>query len=580
MITNIVDKKALRNLQLNALKVISDSIETSAGPMGSDSQICRDAANGNKQNVPMAINTYTKDGHTILSSIFFGDIISDSVKANLMTITTNIVKKIGDGTTSAVLLSRIIFEVLVKLEESSNIPPRILAKRFKDAVVEIQKDIRTRKKDFTPETAYKIAYISSNGSEEVATAIKDMYEKYGKDLFIEVQTSPNKDSFLKEFDGMSLNTGYNNVAFMNDLKKGNCVINHPSIYYFKDPVDTREQIGYLVSIIGHNIVEPYNKGNFKSVVPTVIFAKHISKDASGELDRILSFMDYYNDPSRIQQKPPLLIVSNIHQEEELDDLARMCNCKPIQKYINADKQKDDQEKGIAPTYKNAFEFGGKADLVKSDASSTVVINPVLMHDDKGNLSETYKASIEHLRAELKKAETETNNLNVLGALRRRINSLNSKAVTYFIGGVTATDRDALKYLVDDAVLNCRSAATNGVGYAANTEGFISSEKMYKKHSDDDIYKAIYDSYKEVIRKLYHTNPDIAENMDIEDIYQNLLDGKGVLNIITEKYDKSILSSIETDPAILECISRIVTLMINCTQCILPNTNYNKYGRLD
>ena len=576
--SNIVEKEILRMIQKDTLSELAKSVGTSAGPIGADTQISKDGSNGKQEN-PFAINVYTKDGHTILSSINFDDIISDSVKSNLTTITSNVVKRIGDGTTSAVLMSDIVFNKLVELEEKETRykVPRFLINDFKAAVTEIQKKIRENKREFNPEAAYNIAYISSNGNEKLATDIKNIYEKYGNEVFIEAEASPNKESYIRELDGMSLNTGYTNVSFMTDLKTMVSEIKNPKIYYFKDPVDTPEQIAFLCSIINHNIVKPYSENNFAAAMPTVILAKHVSRDASGQLDKILSFMDQFNNPERISLKPPLLMVSNIHQEEELDDIARLCGCREIQKYLDLKQQAADQEAGIAPTMENIWEFFGEAETVRADATSTVVINPSKMYNEDGELSELYKASLSNLQAQLNQMEAETNDLNILGSLRRRINSLNSKAITYFVGGVTATDRDSLKYLVDDSILNCRSAAKDGVGYAANTEGFVACSKLAEENPDNKMYALLVDCYKELLARLYGTNPALTDKMD--DIYDGILKGEGPVNILTEKHDKNVLSSIETDAAILECISRIITLMITCTQCILPTSAYNKYGNI-
>ena len=576
--SNIVEKDIVRMIQKDTLSVLAKSVGTSAGPIGADTQISKDGSKG-KQDVPFAINVYTKDGHTILSSINFDDIISDSVKSNLTTITSNVVKRIGDGTTSAVLMSDIVFNKLVELEKSETRykVPRFLINDFKAAVTEIQKKIRENKREFNPEAAYNIAYISSNGNEELATDIKNIYEKYGNDVFIEAEASPTKESYIRELDGMSLNTGYTNVSFMTDLKTMVAEIHNPKIYYFKDPVDTPEQIAFLCSIINHNIIKPYSENNFGAAIPTVILAKHVSRDASGQLDKILSFMDGFNDPGRIALKPPLLMVSNIHQEEELDDIARLCGCKEIQKYLDPKQQDADQKAGVAPTLENIWEFYGEAETVRADATSTVVINPSRMYDENGELSEVYKASLSNLQAQLAQLENETNDLNVLGSLRRRINSLNSKAITYFVGGVTATDRDSLKYLVDDSILNCRSAAKDGVGYAANTEGFLACSALAKENPDNKMYALLEDCYRELLARLYGTNPALTDRL--EEIYEGILEGKGPMNIITEEFDKNVLSSIETDAAILECISRVITLMITCTQCVLPTSAYNKYGNI-
>ena len=40
-------------------------------------------------------------------------------------------------------------------------------------------------------------------------------------------------------------------------------------------------------------------------------------------------------------------------------------------------------------------------------------------------------------------------------------------IDFLVGGITIADRNNLKASVEDAVLNCRSAAKYGVGYGAN-----------------------------------------------------------------------------------------------------------------
>ena len=68
--SNIVEKDIVRMIQKDTLSVLAKSVGTSAGPIGADTQISKDGSKG-KQDVPFAINVYTKDGHTILSSINF-----------------------------------------------------------------------------------------------------------------------------------------------------------------------------------------------------------------------------------------------------------------------------------------------------------------------------------------------------------------------------------------------------------------------------------------------------------------------------------------------------------------------------
>ena len=65
----------------------------------------------------------------------------------------------------------------------------------------------------------------------------------------------------------------------------------------------------------------------------------------------------------------------IHQEDLLEDIAHMCGAPLIKKYLNPDIQKEDIDKGLAPTPETIRDFCGSADLVVSDLSKTKFINP-------------------------------------------------------------------------------------------------------------------------------------------------------------------------------------------------------------
>ena len=49
-----------------------------------------------------------------------------------------------------------------------------------------------------------------------------------------------------------------------------------------------------------------------------------------------------------------------------------------------------------------------------------------------------------------------------------------------------------------------------------------------------------------------------------------------MNVVTKSFDKSVLSSIDTDICIINTISKIVTIMATANQFVLPTLNINKY----
>ena len=556
IISNVVNKNTMREVQSETLTVLKDSLMNSFGPMGSNTIIYKDNM----------LTKYSKDGHTILSNIQFQDVIEKSVKADLEDITRHVVKNIGDGTTSSVILSSLIFEELKNIEAEKGIRPYHIIKEFKDAVSEIKEKISSNNQEFTPQTAYDITYISTNGNEEVSENIRNIYEKYGKDVFVDVSISNTNESYLKTYDGMTLETGYSDTAYINDSKKGVCNLRSPQIFSFEDPIDTPEMMRLFDSILQQNIMNPY-QGVGGAPVPTVILAPTLSRDMSSYMAKLVEFMYRFEDETT---KPPFLLITNIHQREQFADISRLCDCKPIKKYINADQHKLDIEQGLAATPETVLSFAGKADIVESDLSKTKFVNPKLMHDENGELSTQFNTLVNFLESELKKAYEENEDVQFIGTLKRRINSLKANMVEYLVGGVSASDRDSLRDLVEDSVLNCRAAARHGVGYGANFEGFRAASRF--KHKGG-MYEIIYKAYNELISILYSTS--LAPE-DVDSMIEKSLFVESPCNLRTGEFDGKVLCSITTDIVVLDAISQIITLMFTSNQFLTPTPVHNKY----
>lgn len=557
--SNIVKKEKMREVQSETLEVIKESLINSFGPMGSNTVITKKDM----------LTKYSKDGHSILSEIKFVAPIEESVRQDLEDITRHIVKNVGDGTTSAIILSSIIFEKLKELENKYT--PYELIRDFKAAVELIKTEIKNNAREFNADRAYDISLISTNGNVEVAQNMKNIYERFGTDVFIDVSISNTTDSLIKEYDGMTLTTGYSDTAYINDKKKGVCSLRNPRIYMFEDPVDTAEMMTLLVTIIEENIMSAYRAGADKSPVPTVVMAPMISRDMGSYITQLVEFMFNFDG----DQKPPFLMITDMHQKEQLSDIARMCGCKPIKKYINPELQKKDVEMGLAPTLETIVEFYGQADIVESDALKTKFVNPSLMHDKEGNLSETFNTLLKFLQIELEKAIEGNEDNNVTGTLKRRINSLKANMVEYLVGGVSMSDRDAVRDLVEDSVLNCRAAAREGVGYGANFEALIAADKLSRleENRGNIVLSAIYEAYITLVQELYSTryNKEIASKKFTESMIKGM-----PINLKTDEFDGRVLCSITSDIIVLDAISQIITLMFTSNQFLCPTAQQNKY----
>lgn len=584
IINNVVPKAEMNKIQLKVLQELSDVLTNSFGPLGSNTCIKRENA----------MNEYTKDGHTILSNIQYNGVMEQSIKDDIESITRHIVKTVGDGTTSAIIMSEIIFRsILNKMKEDHeaghSIAPFRYIRILQSVVDEICEAIKKQGKEATPDDIYDIAMISTNGNQYVSDLLRRLYTDYGMNVFIDVAASNGTEFVIKAYDGMTFDTGYYDTNYVTDPKKNIAEVPNPEVYLFEHPVDTAEMAVLLDGIISRNIVKPYMEMNSNpqsqaQMIPTVVICPKISQDLSAYLSSINDMQSKLPAGNKL----PFCLISNVTQGDQIMDIIDMCGGKPLRKYIDADLYKHDLEKGLAPTPDTVYQWAGHCEKAVISSSNSTFINPVDKFDEKGNLSNKYKVLLEALKTELKRAEDEGDNLQHRGNLKRRINSLESNMVELMVGGISMSDRDALRALVEDAVKNCRSAAQNGVGFGANVNGFLTtSTAVMMIHHDDDIPAAgsdkaiantmkhlLHDAYYELQTRLLFTVLQSARDVDqkIKLIYANCLP----INLLSGEPDEKVKSSIMSDVIILQTVVKIVSLMVTCNQFMTPSALHNVY----
>lgn len=568
IMNNVVSKNTMRKIQSNTLSELSDILKNSFGPNGSNACI-------KKEN---ALSRYTKDGHTIIGALHYNGIIEQSIKDDIESITRHIVKTVGDGTTSAVVLSSIIFDKIIKLEDGYR--PSTITRKLENCVNVISEEIKQSATVMTIEDVYDIAMISTNGDHHLASLLRDIYNEFGNSVFIDVTPSTNEETMIKSYNGMTLNTGYCDSCYVTNTKNNTSEVDNPEVYFFEHPIDTRELGVYLDAIISNNIIQPCNigakTGNYSSIKPTVIFAPTISQDVSSLMDSLVSTMASMPVNNRL----PICIITSYHETAQLMDLAKMCGAKMIRKYIDNKIYESDVQNGLAPTPETIFNWAGKCDKVVAHSDKTIFIRPSKMYNDDGSYSNLYDNMVAFLEAEIKKSTESGDNIREIGTLKRRLHSLKSNMVELFIGGITQADRDATRDLVEDAVLNLRSAAKNGVGYAANMSAVMAIHNLLINHVyctelEKEIYNIIQEAYMDLVDTLVND-----EGINYEDMINNLSTNGTLFNIREGKWTTNVKSSIMSDITILETVSKIIGIMATCNQFIVPTAMHNIYTNME
>ena len=582
---NVVSGEKLRKIQSETLASTKDFLSNTFGPMGSNTKII---SGNNRESIS---STYSKDGLKVLQNIVQSAPIEASIIEELIDITKHVEHEVGDGTTSTVILSSLIFDKLMLIQDKFNVPPYKLVKMFENVVSIVKDKILENKRECTLDDIYDICMISTNSNKEVSEQIKSIYDKFGMDVELSVGISNNTNTYIKEYDGLTLTEGFADPVYITNKEKQESDIRNARVYHFVDPIDTMEMISYFEAIIKHNIYDQIE--DEEPPIPTVITCPKLSRDMSASLKLLANQLYQIDQNDMTAQKPPILIITDVIASDEavMDDVANLCGCKSIRKYIDPKMLIKDQEAGNAPTIENVHEFYGECEEVVADAKKTKFINPKHMHiyEEDGTVKDDpiYTAMVNFLEEEIKNAEETDGTISEIALYKKRLSALKSNMVEFLVGGITIAERDSYKDLIEDAIKNCKSASKYGVGFAANWETLYAIHTMNKdlknNSIEDELFMAILEaieiSYYEIQEILYSTVETDKDTIEFC-ISKSLNSNRGPYNIsngeLSDNPTGNVKCSIMLDVNILDTLSKIISLMVTCNQCLLQGSQLNNY----
>jgi chaperonin GroEL len=235
------DMKA-RELMLNGVRTLADAVVVTLGPKGRN--VVLDKAWGSP--------TVTKDGVTVAKEIELDDKFENMGAQMVKEVASKTSDMAGDGTTTATVLARSIYEEGQKLVAAGNNPMSI--KRGVDAAVdvavkELQKLSKTTKDQ---REIAQVGTISANNDETIGNIIAEAMNKVGKEGVITVEEAKSMETTLEVVEGMQFDRGYLSPYFVTDpekmvvsLEDPYILINEKKISNMKDLLPILEQVAKM-----------------------------------------------------------------------------------------------------------------------------------------------------------------------------------------------------------------------------------------------------------------------------------------------------------------------------------------------
>jgi chaperonin GroEL len=187
---------------------LADAVKVTLGPKGRNVIIER------SYGAPLI----TKDGVTVAKEITLPDPV-ENLGAQLVREASSKSNDVaGDGTTTATVLTRSIYEEgykAVSAGSSPNLVKRGIEKAVKVVVDELSK---ISKPVSTSEEIAQVATISANGEKEIGEQVSKAMEKVGKDGVITVEEAKGLENELEIVEGMQFDRGYISPYLINETE--------------------------------------------------------------------------------------------------------------------------------------------------------------------------------------------------------------------------------------------------------------------------------------------------------------------------------------------------------------------------
>ncbi|MBM4394739.1 MAG: chaperonin GroEL [Deltaproteobacteria bacterium] len=395
---------------LRGVGVLADAVTTTLGPKG------RNVILEKSWGSPVV----TKDGVTVAKEIELEDKFENMGAQMVKEVASRTSDKAGDGTTTATVLARAIYQEGLKLVAAGINPMHL--KRGIDAAVDkvcgelkaISIPTRGRKE------IAQVGTISANHDTEIGNIIADAMEKVGKEGVITVEEAKSTDTTLDLVEGMQFDRGYVSPYFVTNPEKMEATLEDPVILIHE------KKIGAL-----HDLL-PLLERVAREARPLVI----LSEDVEGEALAALVVNKLKGVLKVLAVKAPGF---GDRRKAMLEDIAILTGGKVISEELG--------RKLESVTLSDL----GRCKRVISDKDNTTIVEGL---GDKAQI----KARTQQIKVQVDETTSDWDREK----LQERLAKLAGGVAVIRVGAQTETEMKEKKARVEDALHATRAAVEEGV----------------------------------------------------------------------------------------------------------------------
>jgi chaperonin GroEL len=476
--------QSAREAILRGVRILSDAVAVTLGPKGRNVVIEKSFGSP----------TVTKDGVTVAKEIDLENRFENMGAQMVKEVASKTSDKAGDGTTTATVLARAIYEEGLKLVAAGHNPMDL--KRGIDKAVEVVvEELKKLSKPTADKKAIaQVGIISANGDETIGNIIADAMEKVGKEGVITVEEAKGLETTLDVVEGMQFDRGYVSPYFVTNRERMEVVLEDPYILISEKKVSSMQDMIPLLEQVA------------RSGKPLLIIADEVEGEALATLvvNKIRGVLNV------CAVKAPGF---GDRRKEMLKDIATLTGGMVVSEELG--------HKYESLTLNDL----GRAKRITVDKDNTTIV------DGAGKKSEI-EARIKLIRSQI---ETVTSDYD-REKLQERLAKLVGGVAVINVGAATETEMKEKKARVEDALHATRAAVEEGIvpgGGVAYLRCLGALEKLKLGGEQDFGVEIIKRALTEPLRK-------IASNAGLEGpvVINKVKEGTGAFgfNARTEVYE--------------------------------------------
>jgi chaperonin GroEL len=473
-----------RDAIMRGIRVLSDAVAVTLGPKGRNVVIEKSFGSP----------TITKDGVTVAKEIELENRFENMGAQMVKEVASKTSDKAGDGTTTATVLARSIYEEGLKLVAAGHSPmdlKRGIDHAVETVVAELKKLSKATKDH---KEIAQVGTISANGDEEIGKILATAMEKVGKEGVITVEEAKGLETTLDVVEGMQFDRGYLSPYFVTNRERMEVELDDPYILI------SEKKISAMADLI------PVLEAVARSSKPILI----IAEDVEGEALATLVVNKLRGVLNVAAVKAPGF---GDRRKEMLKDIAVLTGGQVISEELG-----------------NKFENVtlndlGRAKRVKIDKDNTTLV------DGAGK-----KADIEGRLKLIRNQIEETTSDYDKEKLQERVAKLAGGVAVVKVGAATETEMKEKKARVEDALHATRAAVEEGIvpgGGVAYVRCLPALEKLKLGGEQEFGVEIVRRAITEPLKK-------IASNAGHEGavVFNKVREGKGAygFNARTEVYE--------------------------------------------